>query len=57
LTKTTVQPGSERRSSRSRSRSRTISSAGSMQSQRSGVFDLTTTNPQDDPSDKRQQLV
>ena len=57
FTKTAVQPGSDRRSSRSRSRSRVPSSGESVQSQRSGVFDLTTTTPQDDTNDKRQQLV
>ena len=57
FTKTTVQPGSDRRPSRSQSRSRVPSSAGSVQSQRSGVFDLTTSTPQDHTNDKRQQLV
>jgi hypothetical protein len=54
-TKTTVQPGGDR--ARSRSRSRNVSSAGSVDSaEHSGVYDLTTTTPQD-TSDNRQQLV
>jgi len=52
-----IQPGSTR-SGRSRSRTRRggNESVGSS-SRRSGVFDLSVTNPQDDGSDNRQQLV
>jgi hypothetical protein len=54
VTKSTIQPGADRRSSRSRSRTRPPSSGSSVHS---GMFDLTTTTPQDDSNDKRQQLV
>jgi hypothetical protein len=58
MTKSTIQPGTENRRSRSRGR-KSESSRGSVggNSQRSGIFDMTTTSPQDDASDKRQQLV
>jgi hypothetical protein len=49
-----VQPDAQRGR---RSHSRDVGSVTSQGSRRSGVFDLTVTNPQDDASDKRQQLV
>jgi hypothetical protein len=57
LRETTVQPGSSR-SRRSRSRPRSSGqSVASNSSNKSSLFEVSMTNPQDDSSDKRQQLV